>query len=195
MLGTDNEDKLPVTCMRGNIFQTQANGETQQQEPLKIASKDKLQCHNLSVESCDKANGNRYRYSCQDMNQPRDSMIISEELNLVPNQMRPPQAKPKECQQTPEEKHENLDRSPRMTNPNPIIINVKEAKENACQHQPLDVQLIKYQRRENNIKLFEQTIGEVEEDQQKAKELLFQEQILENKRIEDQLIKVRISRQ
>eukprot|EP00090_Calanus_glacialis_P002503 TRINITY_DN11877_c0_g1_i5.p1 TRINITY_DN11877_c0_g1~~TRINITY_DN11877_c0_g1_i5.p1 ORF type:complete len:540 (-),score=124.95 TRINITY_DN11877_c0_g1_i5:206-1780(-) len=112
---------------------------------------------------------------------------MSENLNLVPNQKRPPQAKTIEYQQTLEEKHENiLDKSPRMKNQDPIIINVEEAKETACQQQ---VHLIKYQRRENNIKSFERTRGEVEEAKQKAKELLFQEQILENKRIEDQLIK------
>ena len=79
-----------------------------------------------------------------------------------------------------------------MKNQDPIIINVEEAKETACQQQ---VHLIKYQRRENNIKSFERTRGEEEESQQNAKELLFQQQILENKRIEDQLIRVRISRQ
>ena len=170
-----------MTCSLGNLFQTKANDKTQHKPPK------------IVEETCDKPNGNGYNYDSQDMNQIRDSKIMSENLNLVPNQKRPPQAKTIEYQQTLEEKHENiLDKSPRMKNQDPIIINVEEAKETACQQQ---VQLIKYQRRENNIKSFERTRGEAEESQQKAKELLFQQQILENKRIEDQLIKVRISRQ
>ena len=147
----------------------------------------------MEEETCDKTNGNGYRYDSLDMNQIRDSKIMSSNLNLVPNQKRPPQAKTIEYHQTHEKERGNiLDKSSSMNNPDPIIINVEEAKETACQQQ---VQLIKYQSIENNIKSFERTRGEAEESQQKAKELLFQQQILENKRIEDQLLKVRISRQ
>ena len=163
--------------------QTQVNREAQQKQ-------DKIACYNQTNKTWDKTSETKYGYKIQDMSRTTDFRITSEKLNLVSDQDTPSEAKPIEYHETREEQHINLPEShPCINAPIPTII-VKEAKETDCQQQPMEVHLIKHERTED---LFERTKVEVEEDQQSIKEIIFQQNLQENKRIEDQLLKVRIT--
>ena len=164
--------------------QTQVNNEAQQKQ-------EKIVCYNPKDETWDKTSVTKYGYKMPDFNQTRDFKIMSEKLNLVPDQDTPPEAKSIENQETREEQHINHPEShPRINKPNTTNI-VEEAKETVCQQQPLEVHFIKHERMEDS---FESTRVEVEDVQQNEKDILFQQKMQENKRIEDQLLKVRIIR-
>ena len=169
-------------------YHPQINDKTQQEQ-------DKMACYNSTDETWDTTSENKYGYKMQDIRQTRDFIIRSKKLNLGPDQNTPLEAKPIEYQETREEEHINHPEShPRINKQNPTII-VKEAKETVCQQQPMEVHLIKHESMEESCNSFERTKVEEEDVQQKAKEIIFQQKMQEDRRIEDQLLKVRITTQ